>query len=309
MRGRKWVKIIIYNPMAQKRIILVPVDFSEISMRALRQAYSLASALEKDFHLIHVIEDTAGWFSFFSREQQEMAESKILQQLEELKQRAEKQSGRKASFEIMRGKPYIRILEKAKEMNAAFIVMGNRGEITSSTEKNYVGNNASKVARGASCPVVTVNTKVTCNNLRTILLPLDLTRETRQKVTQAIDLAKRFNARIKVMSALWSKNDPVVISDLNLVNDQVVDFIHQEGIECTGEIVESSHDARSAVPIILKYADDQGDIDMILIMTQPELGVLDFFISSNALEMLKKSHYPVMSIQPKELERTSVMGG
>lgn len=292
--------------MTKKRVILAAIDFSEISDRALRQAHSLAKALSKDLHILHVIEDSGGWFRFISKEQQQIAEDSIRDQMEDLRRRAEKHSGQAAAIEVLRGKPYIKILEKAEELNAAFIVMGNRGDISNNAEKHYVGSTASKVARAAPCPVVTVSSKVTCHNLRTILLPLDLTRETRQKVTNAIELAKRFNARIKVMSALWSKNDQMVITKLNQISNQVVSFIRKDGIECSGEIIESSSGARSAVPIILKYAEEQGDIDMILIMTQPELGMLDFFISSSALEMLKKSPFPVMSVQPKNLEQTSI---
>ena len=292
--------------MAHKRVILTAIDFSEISDRALRQAHSLAKALEKDLHILHVIEDSGGWFRFVSNEQQQVAEDSIREKMEDLRRRAEKHSGQSATIEVLKGKPYIKILEKAEELNAAFIVMGNRGDVSSKAENHYVGTNASKIARAAPCPVVTVSSKVTCHNLRTILLPLDLTRETRQKVTNAIEIARRFNAGIKVMSALWSKNDQIVIAKLNQIIYQVVTFIRKDGIECSGEIVESSSAAKSAVPIILKYAEEQGDIDLIMIMTQPELGVLDFFISSSALEMLKKSPFPVMSVQPKNLEQTSI---
>jgi nucleotide-binding universal stress UspA family protein len=292
--------------METKRMILVPVDFSETSDRALRQAHAMAKALEKDLFLVHVIEDTGGWFGLFSKEQQQSAQETLTQRMEELVVRAEKFSGRKVRYEILRGKPYLRILEKAEELGPAYIIMGIRGQISDNAENHYVGNHASKVARAAPCPVITVSSKITCHNLRTILLPLDLTRETRQKVTNAIELAKKFGARIKVMCALWSVNDKMVVNQLKTIMNQVLNFIQEEDIECTGEIIESSKGAKSAVPIILKYAEEQGDIDMILIMTQQELGVLDFFISSNALEMLKKSPYPVMSIQPKNLEQTSI---
>lgn len=292
--------------MESKHTIIVPVDFSSTSDRAMRQAHAMAKALNKDLLIVHVIEDQSSWFGLFTREQQKMAEDQLVQRLEEMVQKAEKFSGHKATFEILRGKPYLKIIEKAEEIDAAMIVMGIRGEVSNDAEKHYVGNHASKVARAAPCPVITVSSKVTCHNLRTILLPLDLSRETRQKVTNAIELARKFGAKIKVMCALWSVGDRVVIHQLNTIMNQVLDFISEANIECTGEIVESSSDAKSAVPIILKYAEDQGDIDMILIMTQQEFGVLDFFISSNALEMLKKSPYPVMSIQPKNLEQTSI---
>ncbi len=292
--------------MSEKRKILVAVDFSAISDRALRQAHSLSKALGKDLMLVHVIEEHGGFFSFFTPEQKQMAEEEINGKMEALQKRALKHSGQNAEYLILKGKPYLRILEKAEEINAAMVVMGVRGEVSHKAEEHYVGSHASKVAKAAICPVVTVSNKVTCHNLRTLLLPLDLTRETRQKVTNAIELAKKFNASIKVLSVQPSSGDHTMYTRLTIVLRQVVEFIQNANIECSGELIENKKAARSAVPAILEYADQQGNIDMILVMTQSEAGMFDFFISSNAQEMLKRSKYPVMSIKPKDLERTSV---
>ena len=55
------------------------------------------------------------------------------------------------------------------------------------------------------------------------------------------------------------------------------------------------------IPMFLKYAADQGDIDLIMIMTQKEVGFIDYFMDSNAQEMIRNSEIPVMSIAPKEI--------
>lgn len=292
--------------MSKKRVILVAVDFSDTSDRALRQAHLLSKTLDKDLYLLYVVEKSLSRLSFFSRDEKTPLDS-IRTKMEELKARAEKFSGQQVLFEIAQGKPYEQILQKAVSLDAAFIVLGARGDVSGKDNHHYVGTNASRVTRSAPCPVITVNNKVTCHSLRTILLPLDLTRETRQKVTNAIELANRFKAKIKVMSAITHKIDEAELDQLTRISHQVTDFISKSGIECTDEMVKSTPDAQSEVPIILKYADEQGDIDIILIMTQPELGVFDFILSPNAIEMLRRSPYPVMSILPKNLERTSIM--
>jgi nucleotide-binding universal stress UspA family protein len=290
-----------------KRKILVAVDFSELSDKALLQAYSLCRKLEKDMHLVHIVEEHSSIFNLFSKEHKEEFFVKIGDKLGEIARNAEKKINGAVTWEVQKGKPYIHVLEIAKKVDPAFIIMGVRGEHEHDHHKNFVGNNTSKIIRSSQWPVITVSKKVTCTNLRSILLPLDLTKETRQKVSQAIELAKKFNAEIKVVSALWSKKDKSVIQGLKQQIVQVVNFIRKENVKCSGEIVESSEDASSLVPIILKYADQHEDIDMILIMTQQEIGLVEYFIGSTALELLKKSSLPVMSILPKELGRSSMI--
>lgn len=289
--------------MKDKRVILVPIDFTQICDRAVRQAHSISKALTCDMVLFHVIEQNTGWFSVFSRKKQKKkAGDSITNNLEELRVRAEKHSGQSVTTEVVSGKPYEKILQRATELNADFIVMGVREDDSGSVENHDVGYNVNKVVSKSDCPVITVSNKVTCHNLRSILLPLNLTRETRQKVTNAIRLAHLFRAKIKVMSALLTKHDNSVINQLTTQINQVVDFISEAGIVCEGELVESSGDARSEAPIILNYAQQQKDIDMILIMTRSE-DLLDFIITPRAMDMLKNSPYPVMSIRPKTLER------
>jgi nucleotide-binding universal stress UspA family protein len=120
-------------------------------------------------------------------------------------------------------------------------------------------------------------------------------------------MAKLFGARIKVMSALWSKNNELIYTQLVRQLKQVSDFIEAAGVECTAELVESTAVEKSLVPNVLRYAKDQGDIDLIIIMTQQEMAIVEFFVSSNAQEVIRNSEVPVMSIIPKELGFTTIM--
>jgi nucleotide-binding universal stress UspA family protein len=135
---------------------------------------------------------------------------------------------------------------------------------------------------------------------------MDLTKETRQKVTIAIELAKFYGAGIKVVSALWSKKDPVVVNKLYQQGNQVTEFIASAGIESTFEVVENEGGEKTLVPSVLKYASEQGDIDLIIILTQQEIGIVEYFVGSHAQEFIRLSDIPVMSIIPKELGITTI---
>ncbi len=103
--------------------------------------------------------------------------------------------------------------------------MGTHSSDDEDLADKRVGANTSRVIRSASCPVITINSKHLYHGCRNILLPLDLTKETRQKVTIGIEIARIYGAGIKVVSALWSKNDPAIIGRLKQQGQQVTDFI------------------------------------------------------------------------------------
>ncbi len=58
---------------------------------------------------------------------------------------------------------------------------------------------------------------------------------------------------------------------------------------------------KTAVPTLLDYAAKKGDVDLIVIMTQQESAIVEFFIDSIAQEMIRRSGIPVMSVVPKEI--------
>jgi len=290
--------------------ILVATDFSEKSLAALEESYNLAKLTRLKITLIHVIRDSGqSLLSVFesdnSRKLQKEYEDQIRAELIRVAEDASKKSGVPVNAVISRGKEYDKILKSAKLLESKFIVMGLNAE-PFAVNKDYIGSITSKVIRNATCPVITVNNKHTFDGCRSILLPLDLTQETRQKVTNAIEFAKLFGSRIKVMSVLTSPHDKEETGRLEVQLNQVKRFIEESNIPVTAELVEKSPDAKSPAPIILKYAEDQGDIDLIMIMTQKESGLIEYFIGSSAQDIISRSKVPVMSIIPQQLGFISI---
>jgi len=288
--------------------ILVPVDFEPQSLIALEQSYNLARLLPAEIVLLYVYDPPAGIKSLFSASHDEEIMNKLEEKLTELSFKVKSETGLEVSTILETGRVYSRILEVADRIQAQFIIMGTHSQPELPGDAvGVMGANSSRVLRSAKCPVITINARHHYDGCRNILLPLDLTTESRQKVNWGIRIAKIYGAGIKVVSGIWSKNDPSVYSRLRFLARQVKPFIEEEGIRFSADIIKDVENEKMLIPTLLDYAEKQGDIDLIMIMTQQEVGVIEFFVGSRAQEFVRRSPIPVMSIAPKELGFISIL--
>ncbi|MCX6273376.1 MAG: universal stress protein [Bacteroidetes bacterium] len=288
--------------------ILIPIDFNEISLIALEQSFNLAKLLKLSLVLLYVNEEPGMLKNLFSDDDFSTRKTRIEQSLEEIAEKVRKQTGLQVSVMVREGKIHSEIQKVAEILRSKFIVMGSRSLMDEGdATRKIFGANTSRVIRSAPCPVISINGRHHYDGCRNILLPLDLTQETRQKVNKAIEVAKLFGSTIKVMSAIWSKNNEAIYNQLHIQLQQVKAFIESAGVSCQAELIESTGKEKSLVPIILHYAEQQGDIDLIIIMTQQELSLIQFFVSSSAQDILRLSEIPVMSVTPRDLGYSSMM--
>ncbi|MBU1369073.1 MAG: universal stress protein [Bacteroidetes bacterium] len=282
--------------------LLVPVDFNEQSLVALQQSYNLARLLQYEIVLLYVQEEKDFLNSLFSAEQKQQIAQDINQKLEQIASEVSRATAVRVSPLVKKGKVHTNILDVADKYNSRFILMGTNDSVKSDEPlKNMIGSNTSKVIRQSKVPVIAFNGKTHFNGCRSILLPLDLTKDTRQKVTYAIEMAKLFGSTIKVISVLWDKDSIDIKQHLIVQLKQVQHFIKEAGIVCMSELIETGNTQQALVPAILDYVHEESDIDLIMIMTQQENRMIEFFIGSAAQQILRQSEVPVMSIIPRDL--------
>ncbi len=290
--------------------ILVPTDFQERSLAALEESFNLAKMTGLEITLFHAIRDNQNIFSAFGGERSKTMkkefEDQIRNKLQQIAADASKKSGTNVNAVISHGKPHDKIHKGAHLLHSKFIVQGFNSEDISS-ESNQIGTNALRVVKKAECPVITIKNQHSQDGCRSILLPLDLTQETRQKVGHAIEVAKMFGSTIKVVSVFWSTGSKEVLKKLKHQMDQVTAFIKKSGISCSGEIIEKHGSSKTLAPLILDYAEKEKNIDLIMIMTQREAGLFDLFLGSSAQYILSHSKVPVMTIIPKQLGFSSMI--
>jgi nucleotide-binding universal stress UspA family protein len=140
--------------------MLVPIDFSETSHRALAWAFDYATRAPCEVHLLHVIDNE--WFEAIQSRLPDKVTNEILavnkESEAELERMVPDEEDRGAIGRVVRhigrGRPAAEILRIAEKLGADMIVMGTHGR--SGLAHLLIGSVAEKVVRHAHCPVVCV---------------------------------------------------------------------------------------------------------------------------------------------------------
>lgn len=289
--------------MTSKDIILVPIGFTNQSLVALRQAVIVAKHTNSELFLLSVVEMPTALQKIFSdyEEKQKQFKDKLRENLVKLSNKYCKGVSNVKCL-VSSGKIYEEITDVAESVGASLIVMGTDGT-PKDIKKKFIGSNANKVVRSAPCPVITIKGKSISNACDMIALPLDLNKETREKVTNAIQFARFFNSEIRAFSVSFANDDDSTKNKLNRTLSQVSEFITSKGVKCSTELVEISSSASFSGSIV-KYSEDI-NADLIMIMTKGEENLDLNFLGSNARKLINKSDIPVMSIRPASKKDTS----
>lgn len=287
--------------------ILVPVDFSETGMLALEHASFMARLAKADMLLLHVLPIQEYHFEIpepiMRIENHDEVNRVVEQKLEELVQYVRNNYGCVAQSLSARGKVANEIMEVAKEQKVDLIVMGTHG--ASGFEEFFLGSNAHKVVTVAPCPVITVQTHAKKLGFGNIVLPIDRTSHSREKVAFATKMAELFASKIHILGLLESTGEDHEHEKLQIVLDQVQHAVEKTGLPFVRKTVKGKNLAQEA----LKYGDDVS-ADLIVIMTEHESEMTGIFLGPRAKQIVNHSRIPVLSIKPHEGKFESLdMGG
>lgn len=278
--------------------ILLAVDLDDKTLWRLSRSYPNLSYLADRVFVLYVFEDLD---RIGSAEEKDKIVADMNNQLNSIAQDIRDKTGLDVRPVMQKGKAAEEILKAAESYNVGMIAMSTHSHPEDDhLQRHNLGSTANQVVRESKVPVFTFNSNVRLRKISRILLPLDLTVETKQKVTNAIDLALRFGASIHVVSVYWSRKLEDIRMKLEQQLEQVKKFIEEDGISCTAELVETDGGERSLPVTILNYAKEI-DADLIMIMTQQETKLVEFFMGSAAQTILRLAEIPVLSIIPKEL--------
>ncbi|MBK6835223.1 MAG: universal stress protein [Bacteroidetes bacterium] len=264
-------------------LILIPIDFTEQSLLAIKQSYNLAKYTHSKILLLHVYE---------SQGQERFEEISKLSKL------TQEESGVETDFMNVKGNIYKEAVRVAEELEATMIIVGLESHMGA---KDMIGASASKFIRESPCPVISIRGRDHRDGCENILLPLDLTKESRQKVDKAIEFAKYFGAAIRILG-VFSTADEKYENQLHAYAHQVKQYIKSKGIACTNKTLAGDNIAETVV----EYA-NKIEADLIMIMTKTDLNMKEFFVGTTAQRVIDISNIPVLSIRP--IYRPSINNG
>lgn len=264
--------------------ILVPIDSTDQTIHALQASYHLARLTNSKIVLFSI--DEGDGVSTQKR-------------IEALAKEASDKLGTQVEIIVAKGNIGTELKKVADVLHPAYIVLGLSPKV--SKGNNIIGRNIYSALREIRNPVITITEQKFMDSVKTILLPLDLSKESREKVYQAIEMAKFYDAEIRIASILTSTDEEFENRMLSYSN-QAWKLIKAEEVRCKLKTLRG----KNAPKMVLDYAHEVG-ADLIMIMRQEELGFKDMFAGiCDAERIMGDSDIPVLSYHPIQRRDTSV---
>jgi nucleotide-binding universal stress UspA family protein len=194
--------------------IIVPIDFSKMSVQAVQIARQLARRFRGSIHLAHVRHLNYATdfvapappivpFAFMTYDQN--AEQTAFK---ELKKVASECGVSSASCDVLGGAPaFDEICRLAHTIQADLIVMPTHGR--TGLKHVFLGSTAERIVQHSSCPVLVTRGKALQSNngsrfrIRNILVPVDFSSCSREGLRYAIAFANEFGAKIILLHATY----------------------------------------------------------------------------------------------------------
>lgn len=267
----------------KKNKVLVPTDFTRVADNAIGHAMVLAKSIAGEVYLLHVVP-----------KQGEVEEAR--QKLDMEVARANAMDASVPVHKLVRvGSIFDDIGDAAAEIDATLIVMGTHGM---RGMQFITGSNALRVITSSDVPFIVVQERpIKAGGYDSIVVPLDLHQETRQKLKLVADMAKYFNSKVHLITP---KEDDEFLHK-QLVNHITFANQYLDGRGISHDATISQEDSGDFVKAVVRHA-IAVDADLVTIMNLAQgniFGVLGVPYEQEVIT--NEAQIPVMCMNPREV--------
>ncbi len=277
--------------------ILFPTDFDMFGQRAAGNVLELARQFNCEVFVMHAIESPNAMMRMLGLKTEEDVRKKADKMMDDYIAELDS-SVHDVHFEkiIKVGKPWKTIVDAANEVHADMIIFGTKGG--SGLDDTILGSNANFVIRHANCPVITIRETPDHVGFKKILLPIDLSKETAEKVQWGIVFAKIFGSELDVL-CIDESTDEKEQFKLRSRMEKTIGHIHNVGI--TNVRSETLNAKGNVSKQVIDYAEKHKN-DLIAIMTHLSADEKSAHImGTTADQIVNHSRIPIISIRPVKL--------
>ncbi len=264
------------------KAILVPLDFTDVADYALDHGISMAHIFEYKLFLLHVLPN---------RQKGSEKERQASERLEQLASQISKDHDLDVHTQISYGHPFDTIQAEAEALEVDFVVMGVHGK---KGVAHLVRSQPYKVVCQSQVPVLVVKEEHHHVGFHNIIVPIDFSRRSAQKIAQAKKFAKFFGAKIRVFGFLSSQNKAKIINKEALLKS-VTDFFIRHNISVTTDLMVNP---KMGWPEALISFADKVEADLIMIVAEKGNRFQDIFSKNYTERILDDTNIPVLSILP-----------
>ena len=272
--------------------VIVGIDFSECSLNAMRNAISIASGYKAKLTLLFVLTPDA-------KPLDEANKSNIVS-FAEKKLKKLVSDGKKSlpnsvvEYKIRIGKVSKEMNAEAKEQGDALIVVGTHG--CSGFEEFFMGSSAFRIISASKSPVLSVRNGVDIQrSLTDILVVIDDSMETLQKLKYAASMAKAFNAKVHIMG-MYPVRFPDIRQRINAYVKRAEIYLIKANVRLDSVLIKNN----KKVDTVLGYAAKK-NVNLIIVMKEIELaGETVFILAPFSERIVNRSPIPILTVNVDE---------
>jgi nucleotide-binding universal stress UspA family protein len=225
-----------------KKKLLVPYDFSDVADSAIEHALVTAKAVDAEVHILHVVAKKEAIKEAKEKLEVALAKAKSISRVKDVNIEAH----------VRVGNIFDDISDVSLELGAELIFMGTHG---AHGWQHITGSHALKVVTNSATPFVIVQeSKIDINGYNDIVVPLDLEKETKQKLTLVANMAKYFNSRVHVI--IPDETDEFLKHTIKANIIFANKFFGDRGIQCTTTLAPASGFEKEVVKHAIKVNGD-----------------------------------------------------
>lgn len=269
--------------------LLVAIDFSKNAIHALEYAMTYADRFGADISMIWVDNSVSSELMTDPTDGALRHESHELFK-EILEKYSKKFDKGKLDYKLSKGKVFEEISKYARKINAGLIFTGTHG--VTGFEEYWIGSNAYRIVTHAPCPVITLRQSFDFGpKVKKILLPIDSTLQSSNKVYTTASIAGAFDAEVHILA--------VHTSDLGSLRRQVdkhmkivTDHLQKNKVSFNVNNINTKNITQDTI----NYA-VENDIDLVAIMTEQETTQANVFLGTFARQLVNNCPVPVLSVR------------
>ena len=275
--------------------ILIPTDFSVLSESALKVSIAIAKRQNAQVTLLHVVD----LLPYLLPTEVLLSSSKEVlsrkeEELKELSEKIQKDTGVKAVVKVLEGTPSDIICKLAYEENISLIVMGTHG--VSGLREFFIGSEAFRVLKNATCPVLTIPGDWQKTDFEKVLFPVRLKPGTLDTYFYARPIVEKNNSELFLLGLYDQKKDMVeeeILMSINKVKQQ----LDNDKVVFKSEISQSKDFPAKIIEMAKQY-----EADLIILTANLDHDFKAYFVGPFVQQVVNHSRLPVLSIKPKFID-------
>jgi nucleotide-binding universal stress UspA family protein len=264
-----------------KKLIIVPWDFTHVAEHALAHAVKIGRMIGNDVCLLHIVDADI----------KVKAEGEKRTLLHHVAEESARKYGINISSQVTKGSIFNEIAEFANSKEASLVVMGTHGM---KGMQKLTGSWALKVIVKSKVPFIVVqDPPADQERYHNIVFPVDFSSENKEKMGMAIFMGKYFDSKIHILKTV--SRDKSLSKKTNINLNFAVRYLIQNNIEYEIHEVIRGNLAQHTIDLAQKI-----HADLILIMTTKNITMADYILGASEQYIIaNSSKIPVCCVNPK----------